>query len=274
MISDELASVIEEIDNLDWDIGVWWRYITDIDLSERDREVEMAIKMELAQNFEEAMANIDEYASNEPMQERMMMNIYQNRHVIVTEGVVEQVFDTAAAGDYNDVRAGQEAAWALSPNSPSDDPYWRSFWWRVIYTGTLPEKLKWKSFDPGLYDAIINARLDAWGSKAPFWMFIEYGTVPGGEGGGTPYPTFMGGSPVARTAAKANNVAHKILRSYILAVEKAIADDLEKEFVGIGEPEEKVLRAWTVWFEYNGQTIRREYDLRSGRFIAGRTQVK
>jgi hypothetical protein len=227
------------------------------------------------------MQKISEYNKNPELRAHLILNLQMNKHVRVDNGVVIRVIDVDAIGNYDDVRAGQEAAWELSPHSPAAHPGLRSLFWRAIYLGEasvfLEAGYKWANFDPSLYDTIMEARMDAWGDKAPYWMFIEWGTIAGGTGDGTPYPQFSGEHPVSKTEAVAGDIAKRAISDYIRETERELSKNADELFEGgrryIKDGiEYRVTTAWTRAFRQHGKLIRREYHVLYGGFT-GRYEV-
>ena len=221
------------------------------------------------------MQKIAEYNENPELQSHLISNLQGNKHVEVVGGEIVRVINVEAIGDYSDVQEGQEAAWELSPYSPANHPGLRSLFWRAIYTGNanvfLEKGFKWANFDPTLKDIILAARLSAWGDKAPYWMFIEWGTVAGGKGDGTPYPNFSGEHPVSKTEAAASDIAKRMISEYIRAAEKELVKEADELFVGGREYTKdgitrKVTTAWTKAFRQYGKLIKREYHVLYGGF--------
>lgn len=261
---------------------MWNEFLTDISLTEQlDQEIEATVASELERNFETAMQKIPEYNKNPDLREHLILNLQTSRHVKVEDGEVVRVINTEAIGNYSDVRAGQEAAWALSPFSPTANPALRSLFWKAIYLGDSSvfesAGFEWKSFDPAIFDAIMDARMDAWGDKAPYWMFIEWGTIAGGEGDGTPYPQFGGEHPVSKTEAVAGDLAKKIVSDYVREAERELSKDADELFEGGRQYTKdgitrRVTTAWTKAFRQHGKLIRREYHVLYGGFT-GRYEV-
>ena len=282
MPSDELREVMEVMEDMDVGIDTWTEFLTDLTIPEQlDQEIESAIASELERNFEKAMQVIPEYNDNEELRTHLILNLQTNKHVEVSNGEVIRIINVDAIGDYNDVRAGQEAAWELSPMSPNQNPYFRSLFWKAIYLGDagvfLSKGIKWDNFDPAMYDWIMDARMGAWGDKAPYWMFIEWGTIPGGQSDGTPYPQFSGEHPVGKTESVAGDIAKRAISDYIRETERELAKDADELFEGGRRYtkdgiERKVTTAWTRAFRQHGKLIRREYHVLYGGFT-GRYEV-
>lgn len=272
------VNVVQQIDNLNWNLAEWTRALNTLqqDLTSLDADLEEALQNQLLVNFVRALDSIPEYSDNEVLKEHLLENIAYGPHVKVKNGVVTKIFDTSYAGTWEDVRRGQIAAWALSPKSPSDDPYWRSFWWRIIYTGSVPASKKWKKFDPSLYDRIIEARMEAWGEKAPYWMFVEYGTSAGG-GEGTPYPSFVGKRPVYKTRAEAQKYVEMMIRDYVDSIEDTLAHHVYETFVDNRVPERVIIQEiqvrWTKAFKQGKYMVQLEQTA-AGKFTGKRKIVR
>ncbi len=259
-----------ELRRLNKNLNVWRGFLTSHRReSDLDGQIEVAVQAILIEEFMSAMDSIDEYSrgQGEPLRDHLINNLRKFRHVIVDNGIVKQVFDENVAGDFADVRRGQEAAWALSQYSPSLTPASRSFNWRFVYLGIPPRK--WQRMDPNLYSDVVAARLSAWGDKAPYWIFIEFGTASGHEAG-SPYPSFSGRNPIARTRSRAAQVSAGIIREYSNTVGEVLAADLTTRFVEHDLTpviiEQAVKTAWTKVFTQYGKRIQREFKVSGGGF--------
>lgn len=272
--NDEVREIIDDYNLIVNNIDLFLEFIDREQRNELDNLIRIEVREMLYSNFVNALNAIDEYSGpgGQILKDHLLDNVIFGDHVQVNGGRVTQVWNTNYAGDWTDVRRGQEAAWALSPKSPNDSPYWRSFYWKFIYLGVPPSKLEWKSFDDNLYNEIIEARMAAWGEQAPYWIFVEFGTTAG-DGEGTPYPQFSGQQPIYKTLNAAQDLAEDIIAGYVEQVYEFIAQEAEEAFVGydyhsVIEVEEKILTKWGTWYERNGEMIRRLHYKSTGRLVA------
>lgn len=273
MADDEILDLQREMNKLNKGVDVWTSYLQGGELRKLDRQIENEIRGVLVSNFGSALNNISEFSSEQgrDLRKHLMENVYYGDHVVVTGGSIVQLWNVAYAGDYSDITQGQQAAWGLSPKSPSPQQWARNIFWAAIYTGIPPGNFKWKAFDDALYDRIISARLAAWGDKAPYWIFVEFGTAVG-LGAGRPYPSYDGQQPIYKTRLAAPGIAQRLVDAYIRQLEEAVIESSETLFVdgeSVQQVESVVQTKWTRWWrdEANRRYVRRlQYE--TGRFVA------
>lgn len=266
---------LREIDILNNNLTAWEEFTrAEQTLPDFDIIMESVIRDILYQEFKDAMEQIPEYATYDPLKDHLLDNVWFGPHVIVKNGVIIQIFDEDYAGTEEDLRAGQIAAGA----DFSRHPIVRSIGWQIIYNaafyGIAVEH--WNRVDDNTYGEIIDARLASWGEKAPYWLFVEYGTASG-SGPGRPYPNFSGKHPILKTAKKAESLVKEALRSRLDAVERELSEQLDTTFterkVTVQEIGEQVVTAWTKWFRQHGKDIRLEYRKVGGGFTGERQEA-
>lgn len=105
----------------------------------------------------------------EPLLKRLEDNLSNPEHIYVKDGRVIKFFDLDIAGDYSDFISGVEEAGGHTgtPNAPR-------IWKYGIYA-PVSKTLNLDSLPT--YEDVIEERLAAWGDKAPFWYFIEFGNL-------------------------------------------------------------------------------------------------
>jgi len=273
MADDVFLDLQEEMADLNRGIDVWTSYLSNEDLRKLDKQIQNEIRGILVSNFGSALDSIPEFSSDQgrELRDHLMHNVYYKDHVHVNGGKITQLWDMAAAGDYTDIIAGQQAAWSLSPKSPAAQQWARNIFWMAVYTGVPPGNFKWARLDDGLYDEIINARLATWGDKAPYWIFVEFGTAIG-LGAGRPYPSYDGKHPVFKTRVAAPGIAERIVNSYIRQLEETVNESVEVLFVDAKSEQQldyEVRTKWTRWWrdEANRRYVRRlQYE--TGQFVA------
>lgn len=159
----------------------------------------------------------------EPLRQHLLNNLRKDEHYQVSPDLSSiDIFDPEIAGTAADMTAGQQAAWAS--NNGTDQQ--RLYCWKYgIYKPSVEGMNKQPQFeDYPTYEEILDKRLSTWGDKAPYWYFIEYGNVSGGEA----YPSFSGAGFVEETRMRAQeflvdglNVAIDMLRKQLdSAIEK------------------------------------------------------
>lgn len=158
-----------------------------------------------------------------PLKDRLLENLSNlDKHVVI-RGTGLRVFDEKYAGTEDDLISGQESA-----GGHTGTPQAPSVWKYGIYlpfhgAGGLSNRLNLPD-----YGTIIAQRLSAWGDKAPYWYFLEYGNV----GGNRAYPTFPGTSFIAALRAKVPDLVRKAKDIF---AEKAVfdAEEVIKEFLDV-----------------------------------------
>lgn len=136
------------------------------------KNVDAAIQVVLSEMLVEAgisaaKATI-EYAY-EPLLERLIENLSNPDHIYVKKGKVLKFFDTDIAGDYEDFITGVEETGGHTGTDIAP-----KIWKYGIYA---PVSKSFNLDSLPSYDEVIAERLDAWGDKAPFWYFIEFGNA-------------------------------------------------------------------------------------------------
>lgn len=253
--------IAEEVRRFNRNIRLTVDFLDDIQLSEVDRQIQAAVQSELVSNFEDAINSIEEYYNYDPLIEHLMDMVRWGPHVQVYNGEIVQIWDLEYAGSYTDLRAGQVAAGADFSKSPTK----RSIGWKIIYDAAMygiDASKYWKAVDDNTYAEIINSRLAFWGDKAPYWIFIEWGTNAG-DGPGTPYPSFSGRNPIYRTTVTADRIAHEIIELYAETIEDTVITIADERFVDHDvapyEMRREISARWTVAFQQYGKWIQREY---------------
>lgn len=247
------------------------------EIDDLDYMIQDATRTKLYENFQDAIAAIDEYSSPQGafLGEHLLSNVAYGPHVRVRGGQLVQIWDYSYAGMYSDIREGQRAAWQLSKKSSQQafDPVWRSFYWRYIYLGIPPPG--WKNFDDGLYDEIMGVRMNVWGDKAPYWLFVEFGTAMAGGYGGTPYPNFPGQYPIAKTRAWFDLETPRVIQDYLDRFSEAVDETIAYSYdytiehaapIKMDFAEEIEVKAWTDWYPYKGKLRRHAFVRGKGGF--------
>ena len=163
-------------------------------------------KKELITEATLAIDSIDEF-QYPPLKSRLLSNLTDDRHCKVSaDAGTLTIFNESVAGSIADLEAGQKAAWG--PNTAGAPHIQRLFCWTYgIYKpareGGLvqPREGKDKFADYPSYESIIDIRLDAWGDKAPYWIFLE----DGNQGQGA-YPSFSGTGFVTKVRSHADRI--------------------------------------------------------------------
>jgi hypothetical protein len=193
------------------------KYVAQYDYAEMDLAIrgniavasEEALKNELLKSAEAALTSVSEF--NYPAyRKQLLSNLQKPGHYYVSLGLKSfQVFDPQLAGDYSDILAGQRAGGGPGSGTPKQN---YNFWKYGIY---MPGRMGWgdKARKMGIeidkypnYDEIIEMRIDEWGDKAPFWVFLEFGN----QGGGLAYPSFPGTGFIQRVRNAANSIIKEI----------------------------------------------------------------
>lgn len=159
-----------------------------------------------------------------PLKERLLDNLSNlDKHVIISNRTLK-VFDEEYAGTSEDLISGQESAGGHT-GTPQAPAVWRYGIYLPFFGqgGGLSERLKLPD-----YGTIINERLSAWGDKAPYWYFLEYGNV----GMSRAYPTFGGTSFIASIRAKIPEIISKAIEIFAA---RAIFDvnELVNEYINV-----------------------------------------
>jgi len=144
------------------------------------------IKAQLINAAEEALETVEEFQYPD-LQTRLIENLSKDAHYYVSPDLGSAfVFNPELAGSWDDLVSGQVAG---GGGGASPQPK-RLFCWKYgIYIPEREGGRRASKFDDyPTYTEVIQARLSAWGDKAPYWMFLEYGNA----GGAPAYPTFSG----------------------------------------------------------------------------------
>ena len=262
------VDIAEEVRRLNRNISLTLEYLDNTELRTVDSQIQAAVQSDLVKNFQYSIDSIEEYYSYEPLIDHLMGMVRWGPHVRVYNGEVIQVWDADYAGTYEDLKAGQIAAGA----DFSKEPAQRSIGWKIIYDAAIhgvDASKYWKAVDSNTYAEIIEARLSYWGEKAPYWIFVEWGTNAG-DGPGTSYPSFSGKNPIERTRGNASRIGQEIIDLYLDSLERTIVTLAEERFVDDDvyefEIEVQVETAWTITFQQYGKNIQREYFSAGGGF--------
>lgn len=161
-IQDSLNLISKRVNNL-----------LSIDYDEVNRKnVDSALTVVLSEMLVEAGVQAAkesiEYAY-EPLLERLTENLSNPDHIYVRNGKVIKFFDTDIAGDYDDFITGVEEAGGHTGTDIAP-----KIWKYGIYA---PVSKSFNLDSLPSYDEVISERLSAWGDKAPFWYFIEFGNA-------------------------------------------------------------------------------------------------
>lgn len=160
----------------------------------------VAIAEVLVRRLKSVMNQIPEF-QYEPLQEQMVENASQLKHVQLDNSLnVTSVFDKDFAGTHTDLEAGWEKGTSL------DDEKRARAWKYGVY---VPWKFggEFEGEPIASYVEIIDRRLRAWGKKAPYWYFIQFGTIPPFA-----YPESGGKDFIHFTEDKAPNLVAEITR--------------------------------------------------------------
>jgi len=175
------------------------------------------IKAQLINAAEEALETIDEF--NHPdLHNRLIENLSKDEHYFVSPDLGSAiVFNPELAGSWDDLVSGQVAG---GGGGPAPQPQ-RLFCWKYgIYIPEREGGRRASKFDDyPTYTEVIQARLSAWGDKAPYWMFLEYGNA----GGAPAYPSFSGTGFIARV----QGMVPRIIRRAADIAEREMLDQME-----------------------------------------------
>jgi len=203
------------------------RQISDVQLEEAARNNAREVILDSARSTLLMLADMATRGHKEfgyePLRQQLFRNLRKDEHYKVSPDLSSiDIFDPEVAGTAADMAAGQQAAWAS--NNGTDQQ--RLYCWKYgIYKPSVEGMSKQPQFeDYPTYEEILEKRLSTWGEKAPYWYFIEYGNVSGGEA----YPSFSGAGFIDETRMRAQeflmdglNVAIDMLRQQLdLAVEE------------------------------------------------------
>jgi len=134
------------------------------------RRVQRDILAEIIQSIKDAVSGSKEYSRYGWMQSELV-TAFNNPNIIRVDpetGILD-LFAGAEeeAGDFDDFWSGYEEAVAeIAPNAFRADPERRAeIWEKVVYPSNT------------LYSKTMALRRRAWGDKAPWWNWIEYGNI-------------------------------------------------------------------------------------------------
>jgi hypothetical protein len=175
-----------------------------------------------------AMEGHTEY-DYEPLKEHLMQNLEYVRHVRISYDLsTVDVFDEEVGGTAEDFEAGRY-------HGSRNDPKTRSLMWK--YGIFMPAReggagFQWtKESEPQViadYDTIIQARLEEWGDKAPYWYFLEHGNADFAGGYPSPYPVFGPTNFIFNTAEEAPHILEKIIEEEIEDISDGIEEVLDE----------------------------------------------
>lgn len=150
----------------------WEEILADDALKENiETRSRVAIAETLVGRLKTVMSAIPEF-QYQPLRDRMLENASQLAHVRLDDNLnVVQVFDEELAGTEEDLEAGWERGTSL------DDEKRARAWKYGVY---VPWRFGDESEETAIadYEGVIARRLRAWGKKAPYWYFIQHGTIP------------------------------------------------------------------------------------------------
>jgi len=167
-----------------------------------------------------------------PLRDRLIENLSHWEHYHISSNLSSvKIFDEAHAGTASDLTAGQLAGGG-SRTAPQK---LRLFCWKFgIYIpsregGTAPFK-QFKDYPS--YQEVINKRLAAWGDKAPYWYFLEWGNA----GGSPAYPSFAGTGFIARVLGQVPGIISNALDDTVAEMQYGL-DEAIREFLSNPEQE-------------------------------------
>jgi len=218
-------------------LGEFGKQASDLQISEAVTEncKSLAVtiaKKELITEATLAIDSIDEF-KYPPLKSRLLSNMTDDRHCQVSSDAgTLTIFDESVAGSIADLIAGQHAAWG--PNTAGTPHDKRLFCWTYgIYkpareAGLVhPKKGKDRFADYPSYESIIDIRLDYWGDKAPYWIFLE----DGNQGQGA-YPTFSGTGFVSKVRSHAGRILRMAkvtaLEEILSQLDGAVEEQMDK----------------------------------------------
>jgi len=162
---------------------------------------------------EEAINTIEEF-QYPPLEERLMENLLNWEHYYVSPDLRgAKVFNEQIAGMPSDILEGQIAGGGPGTGTPEQNLF---VWMFGIYKPAreggprafVTKKNKSVSFEElPTYEEVIKARLDAWGTKAPYWIFLEYGNASGAPA----YPSFAGTGFISKVRAEVPAIVSEAL---------------------------------------------------------------
>lgn len=132
-----------------------------------DSALEQVLAEVLLESAEQACEETIEFGY-EPLKERLLENLSDPRHVKVRNGKVVTLFNEKVAGTYSDLVKGLEEAGGHT-GTPNAHKVWK---YGIYFQGDA-----YADRNLPTYEEVIDERLSAWGDKAPYWYFIEYGTI-------------------------------------------------------------------------------------------------
>ncbi len=189
--------------------------------------LEESVLDELISSATDAMQSLSEYNNPEarPLVDQFLNNLLARDeegrpvHVRVSINGDVKVFNEEFAGTYEDLIAGQRVGAVGKITNPQSIRY--RFWKYGIYMPDVegrdvPSYQEW--FEKGKaklpsYHEIIHARLSAWGDKAPYWYFIEYGNVSLAK---KAYPLIRGTRFIYKTRRRMERIVPQAIRDFIL----------------------------------------------------------
>jgi len=161
----------------------------------------------LLSELSSAIGRSEEY--NDPLLRERLINVFSRPEIIQyrQDGVDIRNSAMAIAGNWGDVQQGIDAARAALGLGMLTREQATLFWKERIYRPAREGLMRPQFFKKNVgyyvgakkgeripfdyvsygimkYRATIEARLSAWGDKAPFWLWLNYGNVGGGQ-----YPT-------------------------------------------------------------------------------------
>ena len=188
----------------------------------------------LIENARASMRSIPEYSTGQA--QRLVSHLIENLsasrsdggpvHVRLSPDFGFEIFDEEYAGTYEDLKAGQPE---------SGDPDKAAFYWKFGiykpsvegYVLTITKKTKsgtkTRQIRTVPYSKVLSERLAAWGSKAPYWFFIEHGN----QGSGREYPTFGGKPFIYPTEVRAREELRLFEQDIMDLINEQLQDDLE-----------------------------------------------
>lgn len=172
----------------------------------------------------EAIERTDEFNRYEPLKQQLLNNLALDEHYLVGDDLASMtVFDEEIAGTEADLKAGQQAAWKSAGGTPEQRLY---CWTYGIYIPFMTGEKSRKFENYPTYETIMGIRLQTWGNKAPYWIFLEYGNQ-----GGKAFPSFPGTGFKSKVEAKIPEFlskAHEIAATDMMAgLDSAITEQLE-----------------------------------------------
>ena len=220
-----IEDVKEYVESFHTSAIAWKDVLTDehLRLKVRGRAIH-EIAEELVYQVKEAISTNLEYNAYPPLAERLIENMSNYAHVMISDDLqTVNLVNRDIAGTEADLEAGWEHG--IDPDRARRARKWKYgiyIPWAeggAGYQATAKDKPKIIAD----YREVIDARLRAWGDKAPYWFFLEYGTV-----GPYPWPTFGGSGFIWKTRLEGAHIIRRLIRDRDEAVEAQVEYSFEE----------------------------------------------